>query len=573
MLKSNRLTVLAALVVTTCAFVAVATASEMFPTVVGNVRAEGHQSVSTRELLDAFGVARGDPLDPEALASGADSVLALLAASGSPFASVRVDWDDEDPAGVVVRVEEARGGRIASVAFAGNTAVGTGELELLVAAQSGRPTTAAMLEGDAASIAARYAERGYPLAAVRPTVSLATDEPGGLLLVYEINEGLAVTFADVLVVGNKQTRAEVITRETGIVRGEPFRLSVLEDVRPTLERLPFLAFVGEPAVAINRETGTADVGIEVGEARANRISGVLGYVPTTEGEGEFTGRADISLGNIAGTGRRARATWERVRDGHDRIAFDYTEPWLFGAPIDAGVRAEQVNRDTLYSTTEGDLFVTARFGTRLAVTWSAGAERYVPGTGDEPSTDGYRTALEFTYDRTDSPLNPTRGVESSGRLLYASVEAIEGDASYRTGTLNASAAVYVPVRRAQVLALAARGAALTSSDDDVPLHKQLVLGGAGSLRGYREEQFHGTVTALGSLEYRFIFGRYARIAAFLDIGHYSREGSNPVSETKLGYGVGLRGETRLGIIAVDYGLGEGDGFLDGKLHVGLIREF
>jgi hypothetical protein len=29
----------------------------------------------------------------------------------------------------------------------------------------------------------------------------------------------------------------------------------------------------------------------------------------------------------------------------------------------------------------------------------------------------------------------------------------------------------------------------------------------------------------------------------------------------------------LGIIAVDYGLGEGDGLLEGKLHVGLTREF
>ena len=266
-------------------------------------------------------------------------------------------------------------------------------------------------------------------------------------------------------------------------------------------------------------------------------------------------------------------TWEKVHIGHDRIAFDYTEPWLLGAPIDAGVRAEQVNRDTLYSTTEGDLFVTARFGTRFAVTWSAGGERYVPGAGNEPSTNGHRTALELAYERTDNPLNPTRGLETRGRLSYASVKAKEGDASYRTGTLALSAAVYLPVRHAQVLAVIARGAALASSDADVPLHQQLVLGGAGDLRGYREEQFHGTTTVLGSLEYRLILGRYSRIAAFIDVGHCSVDGSNPVSETKLGYGVGLRGETRLGIIAVDYGLGEGDGFLDGKLHVGLVREF
>jgi hypothetical protein len=29
----------------------------------------------------------------------------------------------------------------------------------------------------------------------------------------------------------------------------------------------------------------------------------------------------------------------------------------------------------------------------------------------------------------------------------------------------------------------------------------------------------------------------------------------------------------LGTISIDYGLGEGDDLLDGKLHAGLIREF
>jgi outer membrane protein insertion porin family len=207
------------------------------------------------------------------------------------------------------------------------------------------------------------------------------------------------------------------------------------------------------------------------------------------------------------------------------------------------------------------------------VTWSVGGERYVPGSGDDPSTDGYRTALDLVYDRVDSPLNPTHGFEASSGFSYASVEENDDAGSYRTGVLALGASAYLPARRAQVVALSVRGAMLASSVEDVPLHQQLVLGGASSLRGYREEQFHGTATVLGTLEYRFILGRYSRLALFLDVGHYSREGSNPTAETKLGYGAGLRGETRLGIIAIDYGLGEGDGFLDGKLHVGLIREF
>jgi outer membrane protein insertion porin family len=129
------------------------------------------------------------------------------------------------------------------------------------------------------------------------------------------------------------------------------------------------------------------------------------------------------------------------------------------------------------------------------------------------------------------------------------------------------------VRPRQVVALSGRLAAVSSTEEDVPFHEQLVLGGARSLRGYREEQFRGTRTALGTAEYRFLLTRRSRALAFVDAGYYYRGGSNFAKGVKLGYGIGLRGETRLGIIALDYGLGEGDGLLDGKLHVGLSREF
>jgi outer membrane protein insertion porin family len=129
------------------------------------------------------------------------------------------------------------------------------------------------------------------------------------------------------------------------------------------------------------------------------------------------------------------------------------------------------------------------------------------------------------------------------------------------------------VRVRQVIALRGRLAGIASSEADVPFHELLTLGGATDLRGYREEQFRGTRTALASLEYRFILSRFSRFLLFVDAGYYYRDGSNFAKGTKLGYGIGLRSETRLSIIGVDYGLGEGDGLLEGKLHLSLVRQF
>jgi outer membrane translocation and assembly module TamA len=63
---------------------------------------------------------------------------------------------------------------------------------------------------------------------------------------------------------------------------------------------------------------------------------------------------------------------------------------------------------------------------------------------------------------------------------------------------------------------------------------------------------------------------------FCDVGYYY--GDNPsglVEDFKIGYGFGVRLETGLGIMGIDYGLayGEKQGLMSGLLHVGLVNEF
>ena len=293
----------------------------------------------------------------------------------------------------------------------------------------------------------------------------------------------------------------------------------------------------------------------------------LGYAGGPGAADELTGLVDIELRNIAGTGRSASAAWERIRESQTEISFSYTEPWLLGAPVDVGVAGSQSVRDTFYTTTEGDLLVTARVGARVRLTWSVGAERYVPGSADESTTTSARTAFAAGYDGTDAPWNPTSGTRLGASVEYAAKKGADSGRGERSGTATASVEGFLRVRGRQVVALLARVEALASTEDEVPYHELLTLGGARSLRGYREEQFRGTRVALGSVEYRFLLGRRSRAIAFVDAGYWYRDGSNVASDTHLGYGIGLRGDTRLGTISIDYGLGEGDDLLDGKLHV------
>ena len=541
-----------------------------------DVSVRGAESVPDRLVRSILVPDASAPFDPDALPVRADSLLSVLAARGRPFAKASIAWSDS--AGGVqldVLLEEGRQARLDTLVIARATAAAFEPGAMPERAQglgSGSVLDAAGVEAEIAGVLDSYRAAGRPLAVVSP--GEVVDGADGLALTLVVDEGPLVRFGDLAVRGNTVTKHHVIERETGIARGDVYDGRRVERIRPKLEKLGIFESVEDPVVAFDASAGLAIVGLEVAEGPASSVSGVLGYdASDVEGGGEVTGLVDVALGNIAGTGRQASASWERLRAGHTTAAFSYTEPWLLGAPLDIGVRGAQSVRDTLYTTTEADLLVTTRMGERTRVTWSVGGERYVPGSATEHTTTSARTALGADFDGTDAPANPTHGVRLAGTVEYAAKEEEDTGRSERSGTVRLLGEAFLPVRARQVVALAARLGLVTSTEEDVPFHEQLTLGGATSLRGYREEQFRGTRTALATLEYRFLLTRRSRALAFLDAGYYYRGGSNYAKDVKLGYGIGLRAETRLGIIALDYGLGEGDSLLDGKLHVGLSREF
>ncbi len=518
------------------------------------------------ETLRATGAAEGAP---GALAAAADSLARLYAAEGHPFARVEVAvaGSGADP---ILLVDVRKGPEVAlrSVRLEGALSLPTDELLFGTGLSEGRPVVAADIERAAQALVEAYAEAGRPLATVRPLVERAPDD--SVDVTFLVDEGRPVVFGPAVVTGNEATREEVLLREIGIEPGRPFSRDALDRARARLERTGLFSSVGEPTVAYFRTRSEAVPVFEVEEARVNRVLGALGYVP---GDDRLSGAVEVALGNIAGTGRRAEVAWERLPGDERRAAFAYVEPWLFGAPIDVGVSGSQTVRDTISTVTEGDLTVSARLGERSRVAWSLGTERYVPGAGPDSPTGSVRTALAASLDAVDSVLNPTRGLELEVSVEYAAKEIDDTGGRERSGTLRAELTAYVPLSFRHTLAFRGSGGGVWSSEDDVPYHEELTLGGASSLRGYREEQFRGVRIVSGSAEYRYLVGRSSRLVAFVDAGHYRKDGPNSATDTKLGYGIGLRGATRFGIIAVDYGLGEGNSLLDGKLHVGFTRAF
>jgi outer membrane protein insertion porin family len=136
-----------------------------------------------------------------------------------------------------------------------------------------------------------------------------------------------------------------------------------------------------------------------------------------------------------------------------------------------------------------------------------------------------------------------------------------------------------PTGRRTGLALRMSGQSLDTPARPVPQYDLFSLGGATTLRGYREEQFYTPGYLLTQLEYRLLSGRLGSGAyLFVDTALFSLAEAEATlipetTETRLGYGAGLRVGSRLGRVGLDYGLASGEAPLEGRIHVRIEAEF
>ena len=108
------------------------------------------------------------------------------------------------------------------------------------------------------------------------------------------------------------------------------------------------------------------------------------------------------------------------------------------------------------------------------------------------------------------------------------------------------------------------------SPTELSFLEQAQMGGARSLRGYREDQFTSTFVAWWNMELHYRFGSLAAVYPFFDAGVLSsQDGWDFVPA----YGLGLQARTRIGVVAADYGIAFGESPLRGKVHFRYQTDF
>ena len=446
------------------------------------------------------------------------------------------------------------------------------------------------IEADIETILTWLENRGYPLSVVeiRSIELREPQEKPTLDVIIVVKKGPRVFLDRVDVTGNLTTRDRVITRELRLKPGDAYDHQRILRVKDRLLRMGTFRRVDEPRVQFSGNRAHVTLGVEDGNS--NTLDGVIGYNPSTEegGRGTITGRLHLSFRNLLGTGRFLEAYWQKKDNLSQAMRFGFEEPWILGWPIHIGARFHQELRDSTYIEREWNVSLRYTPWPTLSVYIEGGQRQILPDSLGSRRMGVSRTRAVtlsgvIDYNTLDDAWNPRKGIRYRTTFRVGQKENLGPDylvsqegwkPKVFTRKLEAHAEICLNPFPSQVVYLGLHGVEVRTGDRFVPLSDQIRFGGATTLRGYREDVFRGNLIAWSNLEYRLLVGRESRVFLFLDNGWFQRqEPDERIQGARVGYGFGIRLQTKVGLFGIDFGLGEGDRLMDAKVHVGLVNRF
>jgi outer membrane protein assembly factor BamA len=304
------------------------------------------------------------------------------------------------------------------------------------------------------------------------------------------------------------------------------------------------------------------------DLQGNRVSGLLGY-DSRSGGGKLTGYVDLHLINLFGTARDLDFTFDS-RTGDEREArLAYVEPWILKLPVGLRVELDFLQQDTLFWEWNRNLvfFQDLGFNSRMEVR-----------LGDQQNSDAVaglqthaiRSGLRLLFDGRDRVPLPASGYRAE--MGATGLRRELGDSLYYLIQLTGVAESWIPLTSRLGLKLGLH-AATNLPLSHVNRGELYYVGGANSLRGYREREFPTNAYAFGQAELQTWLGRRGRLFAFADPGLVNRLVAKYSWREVLGYGAGIELSKGDWSLSLSYALSPERAVGDGLLHVGVDNRF
>ncbi len=573
------------------------------------VNVEGNKDVVKEHILSVVTTKQGGKLSEARLRKDGAAIFDL-----GFFANV--DYKVKDvKGGVEVTFVVQENPVVESITFTGNTVFTEAELQKVIFTTPESIFNRTFFRNDLQRIKEKYQQAGYAMANVE---DVKIDGSNVNVIICEPR------ISQIIIQGNKITKKKIIQRYMKIKEGDLFNSNKL---RLTLNRLQGLGFFND--VNVNFEpTDKKDeviVVLTVEEGKTSRI----GFNVSYGSQSGLGGGVTYSNYNIGGkglkfdagvlVGRRGDiyATLEQPyldnkvwawkvgayrRNWDDLYYYDNSSnTWLFqydrkttGAFVGAGKKIGKqdskynwyltLDYHKVYNETDSQEYAkwkwpaiyvnTEYYADPIRLSDDLGDGRYYSATVsfrrfniDEyaPYTKGDSETIFIQPGKAkvDNDVNGSKDYSYVKYWLearyYASLEKLLGSVFDYFGVPGSDTPPLLAIR---LMAGTATG--------DVPFDEMYKIGGDYTLRGYRDEYFHGEQMMLGNFEIRVPLQKALSIVGFYDVGRAWRKDTGIGFGSDIGQapGVGVRLKTPFGNVRLDYANGD-----ESRFHFGFGEMF
>jgi len=461
---------------------------------------------------------------------------------------------------------------IKEINIKGNTVVSEEEMREVMVLQEGQIFCQKILKNDLDRISQLFKDRGYLLINIK---DINFDEEGKLWI--NISEG---RLEKIVIEGNDKTKEKVIAREINIEPGDLFNF---EQVKKSLQKIYNLGYFED--VSMKLEPGAEEDSIVLVIKVIEKNTGKFGIGAGYNSEEGLMGFTSYEENNLFGGGEKVQAKIEI--GGRTTYQLSFLEPWLGGTPTSFGFEVyDTVNNKEdkeeeviLAEYDEERLGGRLIFGRKISDSVKLGLELkservtydLISGTLPEDTDVGLTNSLvpTFSYDTRDDVFEPTSGwyhsfsLEKAGGFLGGDYDFTKYNLTLRAYISTQFIGDIVDIGSVKnitnnlskgVLALRAMGGI---ADTDLPSFAEYQVGGMNTLRGYDFGEFSGDRSLVFNVEYRFTLVENFQAVLFADWGQaWEIDQSINLGDLKFGRGVGVRFDTPLGPIRLDYGINE-----------------
>lgn len=578
---------------------AVSTALAQTPNAV-EVVITGNDHIADQVILSAITIKPGSAAVPESMEKDRGAILAL-----GYFSEVSARTE-EVPGGVRVIYDVVENPFIKGVKLEGVGPIPESEVLAFLRTKPDTVLNAKTLDQDVEAIRRLYRDKGY-LADVE---DVSVDRENGMLVIPIIVN----IVQSIDIVGNKKTPDYIFLREMKTKPGEYFNALQLKRDLFKIYALDFLdrENPAEPRIEPGSDIGKIIVTIPVQEKKTGQISVGLGY----SSRQKLVGRAELTENNFRGRGQALNLSCEIGGTSRgNSFEFAFTEPWLdkkqtslnvslfnklvyrftsnalsggsdfeddynerrkggsvgFGRPLNdttrvyLNLRGESVGvrvpADVLTDITN-DLPRVSEEGNLYSVTG-----KWVRNTRDfdlDPAVGSYQSLSLEAGTATRNGFRVPPGGSSFERVFLGEGAFTKAIVEYRRYFSSKGRKQNVTDKR-RTIAVRIMGGIETGT---IMFSEQFFVGGAETIRGYREDRFWGNKMLVANAEYRMPLANSLVGVVFVDCGDawggeeilFQQAPYNELKQHKnfkpvASAGFGIRVSTPIGNLRLDYGIG------------------